>query len=119
MDIVLLFIAALVAGFLNAIAGGGSFVTFPSLVFTGVPALSANATNAVSVFPGYVTTAWRFRNDISRFGGGNVVFFIGLSALGGALGALVLLYHPNSLVSGSPSLVGCFLRSCSLRLRIR
>jgi uncharacterized membrane protein YfcA len=49
---ILLFFAAAIAGTLNAVAGGGSFVSFPVLLFTGVPAVEANATNTVALWPG-------------------------------------------------------------------
>ena len=46
--------AAFLAGTLNTVAGGGTFLTFPALVYTGVPPVAANATSAVAVFPGYL-----------------------------------------------------------------
>src|SRR5260370_9528046 len=49
---VLLFFAAMVGGALNAVAGGGSFIAFPTLLFTGVPAIPANATNTVALWTG-------------------------------------------------------------------
>ncbi len=59
----LLFTAALVAGGLNAVAGGGSFLTFPSLIFTGVPPIPANATNTVALWPGAVASIFGFRQQ--------------------------------------------------------
>ena len=52
-DIALLLTAAFVAGALNAVAGGGSFLTLPALVFGGGPAVMANATGTVALLPGY------------------------------------------------------------------
>src|SRR5260221_12595945 len=49
---ILLFFGAAIAGTFNAVAGGGSFVSFPLLLFTGVPAVEANATNTVALWPG-------------------------------------------------------------------
>ena len=56
--------AAFAAGVLNAIAGGGSFLTFPALVFAGVPPLAANATSAMAVSPGYLGSTWGFRAEL-------------------------------------------------------
>ena len=53
MEYIVLALAGFVAGIVNAIAGGGSFLTFPALVWAGVPPVAANATSAVAVFPGY------------------------------------------------------------------
>ena len=64
MDTVLLLAAAFVAGALNAVAGGGSFLTLPALVFTGVPPVVANATGTVALLPGYMAGAWGFREDM-------------------------------------------------------
>jgi uncharacterized membrane protein YfcA len=50
--VIFLFFAAAIAGTLNAVAGGGTFVSFPSLLATGVPAVQANATNTVALWPG-------------------------------------------------------------------
>ena len=52
MDTILLLTAAFVAGALNAVAGGGSCLTLPALVFTGVPPVAANATGTVALLPG-------------------------------------------------------------------
>ena len=56
-------IIAFIAGALNAVAGGGSFLTLPALVFTGVPPVVANATGTVALLPGYIAGAWGFRED--------------------------------------------------------
>src|SRR5215472_13476511 len=52
----ILFLAALIAGAINSVAGGGSFVSFPTLMFIGVPAKFANATNTVALWPGQVAS---------------------------------------------------------------
>lgn len=52
MEFLVLIAAAFGAGVLNSVAGGGSFLTFPALVFTGMPPVMANATSTVAVFPG-------------------------------------------------------------------
>lgn len=65
MDLALLFAAALAAGAINALAGGGSFITLPALLFYGLPPTVANATSAAAVLPGYATTLFRFRKDVA------------------------------------------------------
>ena len=58
-------VAAFGAGVLNAIAGGGTFLTFPALVWTGVPPIAANATSALAVCPGYLGSALGFRPELA------------------------------------------------------
>ncbi len=62
-DTTLLLVAAFVAGALNAVAGGGSFLTLPALVLTGIPPVVANATGTLALLPGYLSGAWGFRQD--------------------------------------------------------
>src|SRR5262252_7426704 len=64
--IALLFGAALVAGALNSIAGGGSFLSFPLLLFLGVPSVQANASNTVSLWPGTLASTGAYRKSLSR-----------------------------------------------------
>lgn len=64
-EVALLLAAAFVAGALNAVAGGGSFLTLPALVFVGVPAVTANATGTVALLPGYAASAWGFKEDMA------------------------------------------------------
>lgn len=90
-DIILLSVAAFLGGGVNAIAGGGSFLTFPALVFTGVPTIAANATSAVAVFPGYLSGALGFLRELRTLPARQVWTLMGVSALGGFLGSLLLL----------------------------
>jgi len=92
----LLLAAAFVAGALNAVAGGGSFLTLPALVFTGVPPVMANATGTVALLPGYLAGAWGFREDIEAPPGLSMKRVIGLALLGGAAGAALLLVTPEA-----------------------
>lgn len=98
-DIILVIFAGLGAGIINAIAGGGSFLTFPALVFTGVPTIAANATSAVAVFPGYLSGALGFLKELKSYPRGKVVILLGLSILGGILGSFLLLVTPASVFS--------------------
>ncbi len=65
LDSFILFIAGLLGGILNSIAGGGSFITFPALLFAGVPPIAANATNTFASCAGYLSGAYAFRKDIA------------------------------------------------------
>jgi hypothetical protein len=86
--------AAFGAGVLNAIAGGGSFLTFPALVFAGVPTIAANATSALAVSPGYLGSALGFRDELRRLPRLRLVQETATAALGGVAGALLLLLTP-------------------------
>lgn len=88
----LLLAAAFVAGALNAVAGGGSFLTLPALVMAGVPAVAANATGTVALLSGYVSGAWGFREGLRPPPGSSLQGVIGWSLAGGALGAALLLW---------------------------
>lgn len=87
--------AAFVAGVMNAVAGGGTFVTFPTLVFTGVPAVVANASNAVALFPASFASAWAYRHDFKNFEGVSFKAMAAVSLVGGVVGAALLLYTPE------------------------
>jgi len=91
---VLLFVAAAIAGALNSVAGGGSFISFPALLFTGIPPIAANATNTIALLPGTLASAAAYRNaftpDVRRLL--PPLLFTGV--LGGALGATILLHTP-------------------------
>ena len=93
-------IAALGAGVLNAIAGGGSFLTFPALVFAGVPVLQANATSAMAVSPGYLGSVLGFKEEIRSLPRREVWTGVIISGLGGLIGAALLMLTPAKLFSG-------------------
>src|SRR5215831_2074677 len=65
LEIALLFGAALVAGALNSIAGGGSFLSFPLLLFLGIPSVVANATNTVALWPGTLASTGAYRKALN------------------------------------------------------
>lgn len=88
--------AAFAAGALNAVAGGGSFLTLPALVWTGVPPVVANATGTVALLPGYVASVWGQRQDVQAPPSLGLQAVALLSLLGGALGAALLLLTPNA-----------------------
>ena len=91
--IIFLLFAATLGGALNSVAGGGSFIAFPALLFTGVPPIPANATNTIALWTGAAASggAYRKRLDVPRR-----VFIPLLSAslVGGLTGAILLLNTP-------------------------
>jgi uncharacterized protein len=98
IDLLFLFFAGFIGGVINSIAGGGSFITFPALLFVGVSPIAANATNTYASCAGYMSGTFAFRRDlllhrseIPR------IFFISLA--GGLLGAWLLLQTTEALFS--------------------
>ena len=89
--------AGVLGGSMNAIAGGGSFVTLPALVAVGVPALNANATSTVALVPSALASAFAYRHDFKGFDGVTLRAMAAISVAGGILGALLLLYTPQSV----------------------
>lgn len=87
----LLIAAAFAAGVINSVAGGGSFLTFPALVFAGVPAVVANASSTVALVPSAVTAAYAYRGDIRRLQEKHLNSWFVVSFSGGAIGAGLLL----------------------------
>lgn len=96
-DFALLILAGYFAGVLNTIAGGGSFLTFPALVYAGVPPIAANATSAVAVLPGYLSGALGFRREIRTLSAGELVRYCLIGLAGGIAGALLLLVTPAEI----------------------
>jgi uncharacterized membrane protein YfcA len=90
---ILLFLAAVFGGAMNAVAGGGSFVSFPTLLFTGVPAVPANATNTVALWTGLAFSGGAFRHHL-RVRRVVLLTLTGVSLVGGTIGAILLLHTP-------------------------
>lgn len=94
IDALGLFAAAFGAGVLNSVAGGGQFLTFPMLIFTGVPVIQANATSSVAVWPGTVASTVGYRRELAEQR--RLLLPLALtSVIGGVLGAIVLLRTPQ------------------------
>jgi uncharacterized membrane protein YfcA len=87
----ILFAAGLLAGAMNAAAGGGSFVTIPALVAVGLPSVAANASSTVALLPGTLASAWAWRRDFRSFEGVPLRTMLLISLGGGVAGALLLL----------------------------
>ena len=97
MLITLIFVAGLWAGLQNTLAGGGSFITLPVLILSGMTPLAANITSTVALFPGQITSGFAGRRLVS--GAGRLPFrgLFAISVLGGACGGLLLLNTPSSV----------------------
>jgi len=93
----LLAAAGLLAGTMNAIAGGGSFASFPAMVFVGLPAVAANASSTVALLPGTVASAWAYRGGFVRVGEIRMQLMLPITIAGGLCGALLLLHTPGHL----------------------
>ena len=91
----LLIVAALAAGLINSVAGGGMFITFPALVFTGVPSIIANASSTTAIIPGILASAWAYRDDFRKSKNFPFMPLLITSLIGGMAGALLLLFTPQ------------------------
>jgi uncharacterized protein len=94
LQALVLFVAAVLGGMLNSVAGGGSFIAFPALIVTGVPPINANATNTVALWPGSVASARAFAKSL-HVPRTMIVTLVATSLVGGVIGAIVLLHTPQ------------------------
>ncbi len=92
----LLFFAAMLGGALNSVAGGGSFITFPALFFSGVPPIQANATSTVALWPGSIASVSAYRREIAKQNRILMIVLVSISLIGGILGAVLLLRTSQS-----------------------
>jgi uncharacterized membrane protein YfcA len=97
-SVLLLFAAGLVAGMLNSLAGGGSFIVFPALLAVGIPPVIANATNTYAALPGYMSGAWGYWKDLMTVRDRLLVYTI-ISAVFGFAGAELLLHVSDEAFS--------------------
>ena len=86
--------AGVVAGMMNALAGGGSFVTLPALIAAGVPSVNANTSSTVALFPGQLTSSWTYRDGLGPIGPVALRSLVISTFIGGAIGAVLLLLTP-------------------------
>ena len=107
LTLALLALAAALGGALNSVAGGGSFVTFPTLVMLGVPPIAANATSTVALWSSSIASAAAYRRDLK--GLRDTLPALGaLSLVGGGLGAVLLLHtHDQTFARIVPWLLLC------------
>ncbi len=96
LDFLLIGLAAVAAGLVNALAGGGTLITFPALVAVGVPAVVANVTNTVALCPGYLGATLAQSKDLQGQAG-RMRLLLPASLLGGILGGYLLLHTSEKL----------------------
>ncbi|EAU41781.1 hypothetical protein FP2506_15149 [Fulvimarina pelagi HTCC2506] len=94
LTIALLFLSGLLAGAINAVAGGGTFISFGAFSLIGMPPVVANASSAIAQLPGYLTSTLPYRKDIAKLWRGLVLLAIA-SILGSVIGAMILLWLDN------------------------
>jgi uncharacterized protein len=94
LRLLLVVIAAVIGGAINAIAGGGTLVTFPALVGLGIPAIVANATSTVALWPGAIGSMYGYRHELAGVRDWAIRFSMP-SLLGGLIGAMLLLRTPG------------------------
>jgi uncharacterized protein len=93
LRLALILVASVVGGAVNSIAGGGTLLTFPALIGLGIPAVVANATSTVALWPGAVASMWGYRDLLIGMRSWVTRFAIP-SVLGGLLGAVLLIHTP-------------------------
>jgi uncharacterized membrane protein YfcA len=94
IEAILLFLSGVLTGMINAVAGGGTFLSFGALTLVGIPPVVANATSSITQFPGYVTSTLAYWNDFKTFWRGAIALAIA-SIAGSLLGAWILLQLDN------------------------
>jgi uncharacterized membrane protein YfcA len=95
--LLILAIAGLVGGAMNALAGGGSFVTLPAMIAAGIPSVGANASSTVALYPGGAASAWVYRDGLTSVDGLPFISSLIATLLGGFAGALLLVWTPSSV----------------------
>lgn len=106
VEIVVTVVAGFLCGALNAIAGGGTFVTLPVLIWIGIPPVVANATATTMAVPGYFASVWAYRHDIRAEGALRLGTIIMIAAVGGILGAVLLIVtSPDAFMTLVPWLL--------------
>ena len=91
---ILLFASGVLTGMINAVAGGGTFLSFGALTLVGIPPVVANATSSITQFPGYITSTLAYWNDFKAFWRGALALCVA-SLFGSLLGAWILLQLDN------------------------
>lgn len=93
--------AGFLAGAMNAVAGGGSFVSLPALIAAGVPSVSANASSTVALIPGAITSGFAYRRNFRAFSDLSIRTLLAVSVIGGMVGAVLLLVTPQKIFDGA------------------
>src|SRR5882757_5112797 len=97
ITVIVLTAAAFLGGALNSLAGGGSLVTFPALLFAGLNPIVANASSVVALFPATFTSVWAYRHSMVEVKEVSVTALVVTSLVGGLVGALLLLWTPTAV----------------------
>lgn len=95
INLLITFVAAVLGGTQNGIAGGGSFLTFPSLLYVGIAPIQANATSTTALWPGSAAAAWALRKELFRQNKMLLLVLSITSVIGGGAGAVLLLVTPQ------------------------
>jgi hypothetical protein len=95
-DLIALFIVGVLGGAMNALTGGGSFVTLPALIAAGVPSVQANASSTVALYPGGLASAWTYHERFGSVCGIATRKLLAVTLAGGLAGSLLLLWTPSS-----------------------
>ena len=95
-ETLLVLLAGLSAGAMNAAAGGGSFLSVPALIYAGIPSVSANMSSTIALYPGSITSAWAYRGNLQTILEVPIKALFLATLSGGFGGALLLLLTPNS-----------------------
>jgi uncharacterized membrane protein YfcA len=93
---IIAFIAAFIAGAINSVAGGGTLLTFPALVWIGLPSVVANATSTVAIWPGSLGGMVGYREDMRSLPSRSYLLIIP-STIGGIMGAVLLAITPTDV----------------------
>ncbi len=81
---------------MNALAGGGTFVTLPALIAVGIPSVIANTSSTVALYPAQIVTAWSYRDGLGPVGPVSIKVLLAATLVGGAVGAVLLLSTSSS-----------------------
>ena len=93
----LIFGAGLCAGTMNALAGGGTFVTLPALIAAGIPSVQANASSTLGLIPGSLASSWAYRDGMGPVGAVAIRPLLWVTVVGGIIGALLLMSTPSTM----------------------
>jgi uncharacterized membrane protein YfcA len=92
----IVFAAAVMAGVVNSLAGGGTLITFPTLVWLGVPSVSANVTSTLALWPGSLGSVWGYRRQLGS-ADPRLYALVVPSLAGGTLGAVLMVWTPTAV----------------------
>ena len=116
-EAVVIALAGLAAGTINTIVGSGTLITFPVLLALGYPPVMANVSNNIGLVPGALSGTWGYRRELLGQGK-TIVRLAPASALGGAVGAMLLLTHPGWFTTIVPVLIAIALVLVVLQPRL-